>query len=385
MKPPADASRSDTSLAAGLLLTAAGLALAFTAAANLRASPVAPALAISLAVFAAAAGAALALARTGRPLAAAGVLIGSVGALGLVLAALVADIGVPLGFVVAVAIATAAGVALDRAPARFVILGGVITAALTMLVDLFIDTLAPWPRLVLEAPVHDTYLPAATAGLILLLAGLIARRFPSYRLSTKLLIGFLSVALVPLTLVSVWNDLAASAALRASASQSLLAAAAQTAATLESFVGTAANAVQTAGQLPALTAVLRLAPAARPGSAAEQQAKAGLNGLPNPILPNISARPETRLIQAYVLLDAQGRPAASTAPGLPPADLLAGDLFTVPRNLGRGYASPVVFVGAGQARLYFSTPVRDAGQITGVLVGEVNGAWLQRLIVQNNT
>lgn len=388
MNPPEAAlPRRDTSRVAGLLLVTGGLAalLFFGLYLRLDRPPVALAVVVVLALFSLAAVAGLWLARLGRLAVSAGVLITGLGVAGLALTVLVAEIGVAVGLSMAVATATVAGVALDRAPARFVILGGVIGAALAMLVDLFVDALAPWQRLSLDPLARDVVVPAAAAGLILILGALNGLRFSRYRLSTKLLIGFLSAALVPLTLVSAWNDVTSRAALRTAANQSLLAAAAQTSATLDSFVGTAANTVQAAGQLPDLREVLRLAPEQRAGSAAEGRAKAALTGLPNPGLPNITAQPETRLFQAFTLLDPAGRPAVSTAPSLPPAAWLTGDLLAVPRDAGRVYLSPLLFIGPGQARLYFSAPVSDGDRVAGVLVGEVNGAWLQRIIVQSNT
>ena len=344
------------------------------------------ALLTALLASAAAAGAGLWLAQRGRSTEGAGLALGGLAVLGPVVSALIADLGLALGVVLLAAAGVMAALTMRRPAARIAILAGILAGVLTIAIDLFLAAWLPWARLTLPEALRTLYVPGA-ALLILGAFGLfVARGFANYRLNTKLLIGFVTVALVPLTLLTVRNDQENRAALRTAAYQSLLAAAARTAATVDAFLNANLNAVTAEARLTTLSDYLALPERQRAGSDLERQAKNLLASLQSMNLQNVAAESETRVIQAYLLLDTRGNLALSTTPTLPAdTSFLRGDLFMLPRMTGRAYGSPVYFTGPEQGSLYFSAPVLDLDErVVGVLVTQVNTAWLQRIIVQSN-
>uniref|UniRef100_A0ACD5GNJ6 Uncharacterized protein n=1 Tax=Desertifilum tharense IPPAS B-1220 TaxID=1781255 RepID=A0ACD5GNJ6_9CYAN len=76
------------------------------------------------------------------------------------------------------------------------------------------------------------------------------RTFQLSSLRSKLIVSFLSVALLPLLIVSAINQQAMQQALIASANQSLLATASQTALSIDAFIANNLNAVRVESQLP---------------------------------------------------------------------------------------------------------------------------------------
>ena len=325
------------------------------------------------------------LARRGRTGWSVGLLGGGLMALGVATSALIADVGLVLALAVIIGVASLAGLTLRRPPARLMILSGIAAGAISLLIDLVLTDWLPWQRLPLPALFRDIFLPAIALGIIGLFAVFIARGFSHYRLNTKLLVGFLTVALAPLALVSVRNDRETRAALQTAVNQSLLAAAFQTTATLDAFLTANLNAVATEARLTDLNEFLALTPAERADSPLASQLKSLLGSLQTMVLQNVPAASETRIVQAFVLLDAQGQIALSTAPDMDDTGFMRGDLFWAPRRTGQPYVSPIYFGDDGQASLYFSAPIVDLdGETTGVLVSQVNAGWLQRLIAQSN-
>lgn len=388
--PPADQAATDYRrqavwsagglLAAGLLSTGGAYTLFF----NVSAPPGGLSVIAALAAFCLAAAISLGLAWANHPTAAGVVLIAALALLFPGLTALLTDVGGLLGVTLGGLAAAVAGLTLAYWPARRAVLAGLAAVVLTLLLDIFAEQLLPWPRLTLPAVVRDVYLPLLAGGLLTGLGGLALRHFPRYRLSTKLLISFLGVALAPLALVSAWNDQASSAALRAAAQQSLLTAASQTAAALDAFVDAHLSTVTTAGRLPALSQYLRQPADTRANSPSERQVRDLLAALPAPILPNLSAPTETPAFQAYALLDEQGRPALSTLAEWPGAGEWIATLAAEVQTNRRAAVSPVLYSSAGQGRLYFAAPVLDEAEtFQGVLVGEVDAVWLQRLLTPN--
>lgn len=297
--------------------------------------------------------------------------------------ALFADIGVPAAMLLLIAVGAIAALTLPATEARALILAGVAASAATLSLDLIFESNAPWPRLSLPEWFQTGALPVFTTAVVGLFGVLLWRQFPRYRLSTKLLLGFVFVALAPLILVSWRTDQDLRASLTRAVNQSLVAAASQTAADLDGFITANRLAIARQARLPLLREYLQ--------TPAAERAASPLTGQTRELLLSLLAAPgqgvfttnQTRNTEAFFLWDAGGALAlsvgANTESGPAPADVI----FRTPLETGTTYLSAVYYSGAAGA-LYFSAPVVDAaGVARGVLAARVNVAWLQRLIQLN--
>lgn len=211
--------------------------------------------------------------------------------------------------------------------------------------------------------------------IVLLLGYLIARRFAHYTLRTKLIIAFLTVALIPLGLLAFSNDQITRKRLTGDANQALLAAASQTATNLDTFINTNLDVIRTEAELPLWSKYLELAPDQRSSSGVDLEVRATLRAL--------SRKTD---VSSYALLDRQGLTVMDTFAshiGLPKADRA---YFQAPLQSGLPYVSPVEFSPTtGKPSLYFSSPVRNSARnIVGVLRLRYDAAVLQTLVAQSN-
>jgi GAF domain-containing protein/HAMP domain-containing protein len=300
---------------------------------------------------------------------------------GPVAVALFADIGVPSGLLFLLAVGAVAGLTLAGAEARAMIFAGVGASAVTLSLDLLFESYAPWPRLELPGWFQNLALPAITIMVVGLFAGMLWRQFPRYRLSSKLLLSFVFVALAPLILVSWRTDQDLRAGLSRSVNQSLAAAALRTAADLDGFITANRLAISGQARLPLLSDYLRLPAAERANSPLTREARDLLLSLAAAPGLGALATSQTRNTEAYYLLDTNGMVVLSTAADDAPN--LAESLWRTPLETGATYLSPVYYRDA-YGVLYFSAPVVDSGGFSrGVLVARVNAAWFQRLIQLN--
>lgn len=199
------------------------------------------------------------------------------------------------------------------------------------------------------------------------------RRINFYSLSTKLIVAFLIITLVPLSLLAILNDRATREVLTDQANQSLFAAASRTAASIDNFIITNLNTIQAEAQIPDFVEYLSTPPDQRPDS----------DNLRN-ILASLRDR-DAPYINSYALLDREGIDVADTFSydiGLNKADR---DYFRAAIERGQPYVSPVQFTPlTGTPVLYFSSPVRTPdGEIVGVLRARYSSDILRQLIAQN--
>lgn len=293
------------------------------------------------------------------------------------------DSGLLFGVSLILAVAAVAGLTLPTRPARLAIVAAVIGGSLGLFADLYFESFGAWQRLVLPERHVGVYLPFVVLIVITAFGVLLGRQITRYRLSTKVLVGFLAVALLPLTLVSLRIDQESRTALRNAASQSLFTAASQTAAEIDAFVNANLAALSAEGRFTAFSEFLTASLDERIQLSPElRRLMATLQARPP---EGVTGEAATRVVQAYLLLDSRGEIALTTAVSLPDTALLKGKIFTVPMTTLRPYASPVYF-GAGESGVwYFSAPVFSEDQRpVGVLVAQVNAYWLQRIIVQSN-
>ncbi|MCL4294884.1 MAG: SpoIIE family protein phosphatase [Anaerolineae bacterium] len=248
-----------------------------------------------------------------------------------------------------------------------------------------LDLLAPATQLNLPA---FGILIAVLGGAIVLVYGALAlRQFRVYPLTTKLVLAFLAVSLLPLGSLAFFNDRHTRTVLTQKARQALLAAASKTVADIDTFINDNLEAVRTEAQLPVLASYLSLPAEQRLASSEEAAVTATLREL---------SRKDKVFIASYALLDSQGQNVIDTEPANMGQDEAERDYFQKPLETGLPYLSPVEFVpstGTSQgqtvddAGLYFSSPVRDrtTGEMLGVLRVRYKPIILQQLVVQNNS
>ncbi len=191
-------------------------------------------------------------------------------------------------------------------------------------------------------------------------------------LRARLLVAFLTVALVPLGALGWLNYHAIRDALIANADATLLSAAGMTAERLDAFINSNLDFVRTQAQNPSLAENLDNMADAR----ARAAARAALVGL---------GRADPVNISSLALLDVRGNVLVDTHGEDVGVDASAEDYFVQPMATGFPFASPVRFSSGrtGDAGLYFAAPVRDdRGTVRGVLRVRYNAAILQQIIAQ---
>jgi PAS domain S-box-containing protein len=202
------------------------------------------------------------------------------------------------------------------------------------------------------------------------------RLFKSFRLRSKLIASFLAVALIPLLILTYIDRQSTQRILTENANQSLLAAANQTANSVDAFIDTNLSIVRVEAILPGLSSYLDLPDNQRLQSAEEQIARATLLSL---------SRKDTVNIFSYALLDLQGRNVLDTFTPAIGRDESDQSYFIQPLKTGYAYASNLLFSSLFPqiATVYFSAPVRDAaGNLLGVLRVCYNATVIQQIIAR---
>ncbi|MCB9076822.1 MAG: GAF domain-containing protein [Anaerolineaceae bacterium] len=216
-------------------------------------------------------------------------------------------------------------------------------------------------------------------GLIILAYSLLAAsQFSTFNLPTKLIVAFLTVSLVPLSLLALLNGNYTRDALINDANQALSAGAKQTAASVDTFIKSNLDNLNTEAQLPALVNYLSLPPTQRANSSEEAEVSAILHAL---------SRRDRLFITSYALIDLPGIAVMDTTPDDIGRDKSDRDYVQRPLETGLPFVSSVRFSPTtGDASIYFSAPVRHTPQddIVGILRVRYNAAILQPLIVRNN-
>ncbi|MDX1613705.1 MAG: GAF domain-containing protein [Candidatus Promineifilaceae bacterium] len=255
---------------------------------------------------------------------------------------------------------------------RTVALGAALLVALVMLL---LELLWPWDRrLVLQGQL--AILMWLSMVVPLLTVALNLRHFRRYTLETKLITAFLLVALLPLAILVLVNNLSTRQALIDNANERLLAAARQTAVTLDDFFDGQLNAIRNEASVLQETGYFEMDPEQRIGSQAESESIALLKTYRDKNPLNISSYavldPTGNVILEYPLLGQR----------VPEGER---PYFTVPLNSGQPHASEVEFTPVvGGPFLYFSTPIRDsADNIVGVLRARYKASILQQIIARS--
>ncbi len=297
---------------------------------------------------------------------------------------MVAGIGLILGLGTIFLVLTTALQTLSKKEANwalFISVGVALTAG-------GVDLASPVSQL--NFPIFRTLILVLGGVTILVYGILTVRQFGAYPLTTKLILAFLAVSLIPLAALAFLNDQETRAVLIEQAEQSLLAAVSTTAANVDNFINNNLETIRVEAQLPVLADYIRLSPEQRAGSNQEAAAIATLNEL---------SRKDKIFIASYGLLDDQGQNLIDTYPPNTGQDEAAHLYFQKPVETGLPYLSSVEFLPLlteanpgdksqqpAEAAMYFSSPIRDAetDEILGVLRVRYKTSILQKLIVQNN-
>ncbi|MCS6909295.1 MAG: GAF domain-containing protein [Anaerolineales bacterium] len=298
--------------------------------------------------------------------------------------ALFAEIGVPTGILLLLTVSAIATLTLAGTEVRAMILVGVVAGVLIISLDLLFESSTLWPRLSLPTWFRNGALPIFLAAVAGLFGVLLWRQFPRYRLSSKLILGFVLASLTPLILGSWRTDQDLRASLSRSVNQSLAAAASQIAADIDGFITANRLAISGQARLPLLSAYLRLPAAERAASPQTREVRNLLLSLLTAPGQGALVTAETRNTSAFFLLDISGELVMSTSPGERLAPNLIEVISRTPLTTGQAYLSPIYYRGSAGA-IYFFAPVSEPGQAPiGVLVAQVNAAWLRRLIQLNH-
>lgn len=198
-----------------------------------------------------------------------------------------------------------------------------------------------------------------------------------YSLRTKFVITLLAVALIPLAILAYFDNQFIRNEQIATANQSLLAAASQTANSLDNFIQSTQNEVRTEAKLPDFVDRLELVGNAE----GEDRFRSIQQRL---ILTNLRNKDASHII-SYGLLDKNGMNVSDSLGVYINKSEAHQDYFKKPIETGATYVSPVLFsTDNEEAVIYFSAPVYNVfGTIQGVLRAEYKAAVLQNLLEEN--
>ena len=251
-----------------------------------------------------------------------------------------------------------------------------MTGAIFILLELF------WPG-AQRPPLSDPFRLAIWISFAIGAAALIysLRRFSEYNLREKLFAGTLIVALVPLFILVVLSNSATSDVLIADANQRLLAAARQTAVSVDDFFLNQLSTIRAEATVLEAAEFFGLPEDART-EGAEAEALLRLKTFRDKDPLNISS---------YAVLDPEGNTILEYPPNVEEVDEMGADYLVAPLESGRPYASAVEFTQdidgndiPGGPFLYFSAPLRNLeDQRIGVLRARYKASVLQQLIARS--
>jgi putative methionine-R-sulfoxide reductase with GAF domain len=283
-----------------------------------------------------------------------------------VIVTLVSGLGVVF-MAVAISISTlVSGQTLPSRQATRLNIFGVAIAVIILLVDLFIPTAR------IAIPGFNIVAIVLVGALVLVFGYTVLRKIRDYSLNTKLITSYLVVAIVPLLIVSFINNRSTTQILTNSSDAVLQGVAAETAATLDTFISERINDVRVEAQKTIIGEYLALPSYERAGSAVETALNADLLSI---------ARRDQTFITSVGLLDKYGRSVADTVTSEVGVDKSQRDYFIAARDTLLPYVSPAyISPDTGQLSIYFSAPVRDRNDnFIGVLHIRYNAAVLQSI------
>lgn len=255
---------------------------------------------------------------------------------------------------------------------NFVLLASVIAAGVAGALDLIsFETQLVFPA------AHNIVI-ALGAVIILAYSLLAIRQSSAFNLPTKLIVAFLMVSLIPLGVLALLNGSYTREALVNDSNQALSAGAKQTAVSIDTFIDSNLDNINTEAQLPAFIKYLNLTPEQRANSPEEAEVSAILQAL---------SRRDRLFISSYALIDLLGNNIMDTQETDIGHSKSNRDYFERPLETGLPFVSSVHFSPTtAEPSIYFSAPVRRGPQeeIIGILRVRYKASILQPLVVRNN-
>ena len=283
---------------------------------------------------------------------------------------LVAGFGMVVGLIIVMTMFTVTTQVFSPKEANIIVVLCVIVAITTS----FVDFLSPPTQL--NQPQTRQLVAIVGIFTIIIFVAFTLYRFPTYNLPTRLIVAFLLVSLIPLGLLAVLNTIFTRTTLIDNANQVLLAAASQTADSLDIFITTNLNNVRTEAQIPVFADYLNTPADERAATLEASEVEAILKAL---------SRRDRVFITSYGLLDIAGNNLVDTHPPNIGQNELDQTYFLQAINTGLPYVSPVQFSPeSDQGLIFFSHPIQRYGVVLGVLRVSYRAQVLQHLIVASN-
>jgi len=187
----------------------------------------------------------------------------------------------------------------------------------------------------------------------------------------KLIIAFVSLALLPTAIIGFYADYVARGLINHAAQTDLAKASNRTALQLDSYILAQLNGIRTEAQQPSLAEYLEVPPDLRPGSVQEINARQILA---------IFSRKDPTFINSYALLDKRGINLLDTEERQVGNNESGFEYFTTAFSRGLPFASSVLFQEDND--FYISAPVRnEKGEVIGVLRAEYDALMLQSMLL----
>ncbi|MBC7879072.1 MAG: GAF domain-containing protein [Anaerolineales bacterium] len=283
------------------------------------------------------------------------------------LTALYSGMGFMLGITTFVTTSLIVGQTLSSKESSKYLFAAAVIGTFTLLMDLF----APWQRL--SFPQIQTTTPYILVGVFIFMGIAIVRQYRNYSIRTKLLMGFMLVAVIPLGVLFLLNQNSSRENITAQANEALQNEAALTARTIDDFLQDGLNEIRTASQLHILEEYLSLSASQRAGSETETALYQDLASI---------ARKDQTYITSIGLMDIRGRTVADTDANEIGVNKSERLYFTQPIANNLPYITPMeISDSTGGLSFYFSAPVRDTtGKIIGVLRIRYNADALQEIV-----
>lgn len=233
------------------------------------------------------------------------------------------------------------------------------------------------------SPALSFYIPLIAISLSLAITWQLIQVFRIGSIRTRLVIAFLTVTIIPLILLAVVNNRLIQATLIENANQSLLSVASESAATVDDFISTNLQTVNSESQISSFAEFLSL-----PISLQRQEAQRE----PIQISLRTLHQKDISRIRSYALLDHNGINVIDSIPMNVGHDESQTEYFQSSFLEGITFSSEIVFdqdfTGEGffaGASIYFSAPIiGDDSDTLGVLRIQFDGSVLQDIIRRSN-
>jgi GAF domain-containing protein/HAMP domain-containing protein len=294
------------------------------------------------------------------------ILLGTILLLSLGLPIMAKGQGLALGVMVAMLVSGIATATLSSLWAGRATLAAVFVGIVITLVDLY--TPADF-----GTPTDPRFTIPIAIVVSILYAFFVLNRFPRFGLRTKLLIGFIGVAILPLGILGFVNNQSNRTLLLEQTNTDLLKSASQSAFTVDTFIQNQLDTVRTEAQIVDLAEYLQAPAAQRAGTIEEDRARRILQAL---------QRKDPIYISSYALLDKSGMDVLDTFTDDIGLDKSNRDYYLGALKKGSPYVSSVqISQTTLEPSIYFSAPVRNqAGDILGILRVRFKGSILQGLL-----